>query len=299
MLKHQEDTEATSPVSAPQARVTPQELSEALAAIETRRQTEASRLAGTIPIEQAVSELHLDSSPEEIWAEVQTQREKVRTEQVRAAEAAHQEQTKQEQTKQEQTKQEQARQQQFRQPQAAQWVVAPPRQKRRRGFRIFLPLVGVWTLFHFAILPNISTHHPPAVHTVHTAQMTTLAQIPDGTEAYADSAALVQLSEGKPLANVSVDKTLGDNTWTVFKRGGHVYLRGYILQTDSLQSLAGKPVNVYNSDNSGELEGEKTSAITLRVDNTPLQKSNGDADFSEVTVPNFQPDPVTTLTPWR
>ncbi len=289
MLKHQEDVETGPPVFASQARVTPAELSEALAAIESRKQAEASRLAGTIPIEQAVSELHLDSSPEEIWAEVQTQREKMRTEErrteerrteeVRAAEAA--------------------RQQQFRQPQAASWVAAPSRQKRRRGFRIFLPLVGIWTLFHFGILPNILTHPTPTVRVVHTAQVTTLAQIPDGTEVYADSAALVQLSEGKPLATVSVDKTQGDNTWTVFKRSGHVYLRGYILQTDSLQSLAGKPANVYNSDNSGELEGEKTSAITLRADSVPLQKSGGDDDYSAVTLPNFQPDPVTTLTPWR
>ena len=280
MLKHQED-----PSSAPQARVTPAELSEALAAIETRKQAEANRLAGTIPIEQAVSELHLDSSPEEIWAEVQTQREKMRTEQVRAAAEAAQ--------------REQARQEQFRQPQAAQWVATPPRQKRRRGFRIFLPLVGIWTLFHFGIVPNIFTHPTPTVHVVHTAQRTTLSQIPDGTEAYADSAALVQLSEGKPLANVSVDKTAGGNTWTVFKRSGHVYLRGYILQTDSLQSLAGKPVNVYNDDDTSELHHQETSAITLRVDRVPLQKSNGDEDFSEVTVPNFQPDPLTTLTPWR
>lgn len=288
MLKHQEDPEAA--VSAPQARVTPAELSEALAAIEARKQAEASSLAGTIPIEQAVSDLHLDSSPEEIWAEVQTQREKIRTEQVRAASEA---------ARREQARQEQIRQEQFRQPQAAQWIAAPSRQKRRRGFRIFLPLVGIWTLFHFGILPNIFTHHTPTVRVVHTAQMTTLAQVPDGTEAYADSAALVQLSEGKPLANVSVDKAQADNTWTLLKRNGHVYLRGYILQTDSLQSLAGKPVNVYNSDNSGELEGEKTSAITLRVDSVSLQKSGGDDDYSEVTLPNFQPDPVTTLTPWH
>ncbi len=292
MLKHQEDLEpAAVPVSAPQARVTPAELSEALAAIEARKQAEASRLAGTIPIEQAVSELHLDSSPEEIWAEVQAGRAKVQTEQAQA-EQAH----AAEAARKEQARQEQFRQQQFRQPQAASWVAAPPRQKRRRGFRIFLPLLGIWTLFHFGILPNIFSHHPTAVH---QAQMTTLAQIPDGTEAYADSAVLVQLSEGKPLANVSVDKTRGGNTWTVFKRGGHVYLRGYIPSTDSLQTLTGKPLSIYNGDDVGELEDHKTCALTVRVDSIPLQKSNGNDDFSEVTLPNFQPDPVTTLTPWR
>ena len=112
MLKHGEDTEADAPVSAPQARVTPQELSDALAAIEARKQAEASRLAGTIPIEQAVSELHLDSSPEELWAEVQVQRGKARTEaeqaQARAAETARQEQARRQQERQQQAAQEAA-----------------------------------------------------------------------------------------------------------------------------------------------------------------------------------------------
>ncbi len=80
---------------------------------------------------------------------------------------------------------------------------------------------------------------------------------------------------------------------------GHVYLHGFIAATDSLAPLTGKALNVYNDDNSGELTGERTSNITLRVDNMPLQKSGGDDSFSSITVPNFQPDSFTTLTPWR
>ena len=60
--------------TASQTRVTPEELSQALTAIEARKQAEASRLAGTIPISQVVSELNLDSTPEEILTEVQVQR---------------------------------------------------------------------------------------------------------------------------------------------------------------------------------------------------------------------------------
>ena len=129
--------------------------------------------------------------------------------------------------------------------------------------------------------------------------MAPLSQISDGTEVYASSATLMEISEGKPLTSMLVDKNQGDNTWTLLKRGGHVYLRGYVLQTPSLKTVAGESLNVYNDDNSGELKGEKTSAVTLRVDGVPLQKSNGDEDFSEVTLPNFQPDPLTTLTPWH
>jgi len=65
---------------ASQRRVTPQELTRALAAIETkkeeaaRRQEEEERsVAGTITLGEAVEELGLESTPEEIWAEVQAQ----------------------------------------------------------------------------------------------------------------------------------------------------------------------------------------------------------------------------------
>ena len=71
-----QDAVPEPPISVSQARVTPDELSSALAAIEARRQAEAAHLAGTIPIDQAVSELHLDSTSDEIWAEVQAQRTK-------------------------------------------------------------------------------------------------------------------------------------------------------------------------------------------------------------------------------
>ena len=96
-----------------------------------------------------------------------------------------------------------------------------------------------------------------------------------------------------------MSKNATGNRWNLIKTGGHVYLRGYIESTSSFNSLQGKPLNVYNDDNSGELDGDSTSQVTLRVDDIPLQKSGGDDGYSEVTVPNFQPDPLTTLSPWR
>ena len=116
---------------------------------------------------------------------------------------------------------------------------------------------------------------------------------------YADNTALIQISEGKPPAQITVDGNQNDNRWGLIKIGGHVYLRGYIASTNSLAPLQGKSLNVYNDDNSGELDGQETSNITLRVDNVPLQKSGGEDNYSEVTLPNFQPDPLTTLIPWH
>ena len=152
-------------------------------------------------------------------------------------------------------------------------------------------MVVVWVLVSTGVIPHF-WNHPDAAPVLHP-----LAQIPSGVEVYADDAALAQVSEGKPLAQIAVSGSATGNRWTLVKLGGHVYLRGHIASTTatSLSSLQGKPLNVYNDDDSGELEHVSSSNVTLRLDKVPVQKSGGDGDYSEVTVPNFQPDPLTTL----
>lgn len=273
-----QETDETAALPAAQVRVTPEELSQALAAIEARRQAEASRLAGTIPIDQAVSELHLDSTSDEIWAEVQAQRAK--------AAAAQREQMQREQMRQAQAAQAQAARPQF---------IAPRIRRPRRWVRFMVPLVFLGVLFHNGVIPHFGGHHAPIAAPI----LRPLAQVPDGQEVYGDNAALAQVSEGKPAAQITVSENATGNRWTLVKIGGHVYLRGYIASADSLQSLQGNALHIYNDSNSGELEGIKTSHITMRVDNIQLDKSGGGDDFSEITVPNFQPDPLTTLSPWH
>ena len=262
MLKSQDAASSTQASAAP-PRVTPEELSRALAAIEARRQSEAARLAGTIPIDQAVTELHLDSTSEEIWAEVQAHR---------AAAVPTQAQT-------------------------AKPQLIAQRPRRRRAWSGFLaPVVLVGALLYAGVIPHhFGGHSPRAAAPV----LRSLSQIPDGKEVYADDSALVQVSEGKPPAQITVSENATGNRWAMVKIGPHVYLHGYIARTSTLQPLQGKPLNIYNDDNAGELEGNVTSNITLRVDQIPLQKSGGDGDFSEVTLPHFQPDPLTTLNPWH
>ena len=288
MLRQQ--TEETPILPAEQVRVTPEELSQALAAIETRKQAEAGRLAGTIPIDQAVSELRLDSTSDEIWAEVQAQRAK--------AAAAEREQEEQEQASQQAREARRAARREQAASLAQQQTVAPRPRQRRGWVRLFMPAVVVWVLVQNGVIPHFWSH---SSHRTHAAApiLRSLAQVPDGKEVYADDAALVQVSEGKAPGQITVSENSTGNRWAMVKIGGHVYLHGYIASTDSLQPLGGKALTVYNDDNSGELEGERTSNITLRVDNIPLQKSGGDEDFSEITVPGFQPDPLTTLTPWH
>ncbi len=278
MLRTQDaNTDPPTPVS--QARVTPEELTQALAAIESRKQAEASRLAGTIPIGDAITDLHLDSTPEDIWAEVQAQRAKADTSQAQSSpEAAEQKVPRGAKVT----------------VQVRQQSVTPSRNWRKSGV-IGMVLVG-WLVLHNAFGSH-SGHHVPS----HVAApiLRPLAQVPDGQEVYADDSALAQVSEGKPLPQITVSENESGNRWKIFRRSGHVYLRGYIESADSLQPLQGKPLNVYNDDNSGELHGDPTSNITVRVDKIPLQKSGGDGDFSGVTVTNFQPDPLTTLSPWH
>lgn len=79
MLEQQAEPEQNLPAAS--ARITPDELRRTVANIEARRaeaarlaEIEAQRQANTVPIGEAVQELALDIAPEEIWAEVQTER---------------------------------------------------------------------------------------------------------------------------------------------------------------------------------------------------------------------------------
>lgn len=56
-------------------RVTSGELTQALTQIEARKEAEAQRLAGTIPLGQAVEDLGLEVTPEELLAEVRALRQ--------------------------------------------------------------------------------------------------------------------------------------------------------------------------------------------------------------------------------
>ena len=68
------EVEQNVDTNAAQARVTPQELVQATAAIEARHHARAQHDAATIPIGEAVQQLNLEATPEELLAEVQTQR---------------------------------------------------------------------------------------------------------------------------------------------------------------------------------------------------------------------------------
>ncbi len=275
MLQNEPSAEQVTPPG--QVRITPEELSQAVAAIERRKEAEALRLAGTIPIDEAVSSLHLNATPGEIWAEVQSQRAKAAPPppQIRPINAPSA--------------------QAYSSESQAQVQTPAPRQGRRRGGLATLAIVfGV--LYATGAIPHFGHHSGPTP----PALTATAAQITDGTPFYCDDAGLVQISEGKTPSQVRVDpKEAFNNSWTLVKMNGHIYLRAFIAHTDSVQSLAGKPLVVVNDDNSGTLDGEETSQTTLRVDGVPLQISGGDDGYTEITLPDFHPDSFTTTSPWH
>ena len=278
MLKNQ-DTVPEPQITSGAPRVTPEELTQALAAIEARKQAEASRLAGTIPIDQAISDLHLDSTSDEIWDEVQAQRAKASAAVPRVQPRV-----------------------QAIPPQTV--TVQPQKSKPRLGWMgIFTPILIGWVLIQTGIIPqfwgHVSHSVPPIFHSAAPPILRPVSSFADGTDFYADDAALVQISEGKPFSQITASKNETGNRWTMLKSNGHIYLHGYIVNTKSLLLLQGKALHIYNDDNSGELNGDSTSKITIQVDGVPLQRADGDGDgYSEVSVPNFQPGPMTTLDDW-
>ena len=75
MLKHEDNPDTLSQTAA-QVRVTPEELATAVSRIEARKDTDQRRAEGTIPIEEAVQQLGLQVTPEEVLAEVRAGRQR-------------------------------------------------------------------------------------------------------------------------------------------------------------------------------------------------------------------------------
>ena len=73
MLKHEDNPDILSQPAA-QVRVTPEELATAVSRIEARKDTDQRRADGTIPIGEAVQQLGLEVTPEEVLAEVRAAR---------------------------------------------------------------------------------------------------------------------------------------------------------------------------------------------------------------------------------
>lgn len=197
MLRHDDNPEATAaPSPAAQVRVTPQELAEALARLDARQ----GGLDGTIPLGDAVQELGLNATPEELLREIEAGR---------------------------------ARQQ------ASHPKMRVARAGRAAAALTCGGLLLLGGLFAFrgeapappAAIAVLAPATPQAAPI--TVPDTLLVRQRDGKMVL-----LSEVTDGQPvlcdLAATDTSATLtnwspGDGHWTLIKHGGRVYLRGWIM----------------------------------------------------------------------
>ncbi len=252
-------------VEAAHVRVTPQELAQATAIVEARRDAEAKRLADTIALGEAVQQLGLAATPEELFAEVQALR-------------ANTQNTTKTETNSEVTNQ-------IDTTTYCTWLA---------GFAVLAPIL---IMLIAEIGPHISamgrTDYAPAPTAVQTlpftpAQAQSFAPAPvanaasveaarvrdmnpglfqsldlkEGQSAHCSINEIKSLARGANPASVWVTRKMSGYTWVVMRQGGTFRVPCYTTSADAIKIANGQPASV-----SGFKDGDSTTPITL-----PLEK---------------------------
>ena len=253
-------------------RVTPEELTRALAKIEARKQEalrneEAAReskqayLSATIPVEEAVRELNLEVSPDEIWAEVQEQRAAdTHTETIPAAV----------------------------EPEAVEEGVSlyhvpelknPPAFVVRRPHRwtgrqsavtgLILAVLG-FTALSSQLHRSLHSTVPLGQAVQAAPSQFNVAGFPNGIPFELTGEDLDRLLHGEDAAKVGVDPNnnydpnVSYGWWSLVKYDDHVYVRGYVPAPPSKEQF---PHRVVEIDNAIVPEdGNRPAEVTLRLD---------------------------------
>lgn len=234
-LQSQEEPDA--PVPAAQVRVTPQELASALARLESRHEAGRQHEAGTVALGEAVQELGLPVTPEELWREVQSDRAQaqpapLRSKQTRAARLSG--------------------------------VAAAT----------LLAVMGMFALSQTRSVPP--TPEPAIVLAPATPQAAPIS-LPQGLVVRDTGNRMVLLSEVADNRPVLCNLTATDQTaafapfasdsqhWTLVKHGGRVYLRGWIADM-SPAALRSSPVEIHPLRQYVVSAGLHPVPVTLPVD---------------------------------
>lgn len=259
MLRQQETVVPASfpppAATAEETRVTAEELAEALSAIETRRAERARGMEGTLPIGEAIRQLDLEASPDEILAEVQARRSR----QAQQAQAAA-----------------------LRGPQ------------RRRGWLALLALPPAFLSMILILYlgRSASVIAPPAVAQVAQVDSPVPAlgqdiQVVDETGGRQVVRMLAEIGDGRPVrcdwndavrllpGGAEIQKGMGNLTpeqgaskhWRLIKFGGKLYLRGWLALPMSETALRSAPVILYSTPPAPE----EAAKITLPVETSRFQ----------------------------
>ncbi len=194
-MLRQETDETASPSPAASVRVTPEELAAALARLEARQ----GEREGTIPLGDAVQELGLNATPEELLREIEAGRARQRadhprTRLARAGQAA-----------------------------AAALIGGLLLLGGLFAFRGEAPAPPAAIVAPAPATPQAAISIPDTLLVRRPdGKMALLSEVTDGQPVLCDLAAT---NTGATLANWSS----GDGHWTLIKHGGRVYLRGWIM----------------------------------------------------------------------
>jgi hypothetical protein len=228
-------------------RVTAQELSTAIRAVEQRRRESSERRTNTLTLGEAIEHLSLDATPEELLAEVEQQR--------RLAAVAR-------------------RRGSLRPKRLPQrWLCWPA------GVAVAL----VWFGANFVSVRQ--EHHRRTAHPVLATStprsapsdipvtvpgpdgrpaVVTLAEVPEGQAALVSSAALPRLMRVEPAVH---EVLRSDLYWTLVRYGGRVYVRGYLDTTAARRAALIGPFSLRNESPQVDGNGRPLSpSVTLPLD---------------------------------
>jgi hypothetical protein len=216
-LRHTE--QMTSEYSAAEsARVTPEELAQALAAVESRRAEEQQREADTIALGDAILQLDLNVTPEELLAEMNRQRQE------RQQAGVHKKQ----------------------------------RRQRILVLGMALCASLLFNLLYIArshvdVAPARAatvTPGPPGA----LPNFPKLSQVPDGLTVFVDHETLSALASGTPENAVVVDARQyvdSRRLWRLVKHAGKVSVQAFISEADALSIANDREGLVYATDPTG------------------------------------------------
>jgi hypothetical protein len=221
---------------AAKVRVTPEELTQALTAVEAKSEERSRQLADTISLGDAVQQLGLQVSAEELLAEITAQR---------------------------------SRQLQPRKT-ATRLVI-----RRNAAAAIAVGLLMLAFLLILRSMPRSApalSIPPPAEAALQPTASTgypLLSEVPDGQTVQCDFPTLKSLAAGTNPATVHVDARPEDpasRLWTVIKHNGKLFVKGWGLQSEALKAVNGQNAVLYASQTFGEVTTEARVPIEVPID---------------------------------
>lgn len=269
MLNHK-STETETPGLASEVRVTPAELANAVASLQARNQELARRLEGTIPIGQALEELSLDTTPEEVLAEVEALR-RVRRRRPRIG---------------------------GKRLKAV--VLALVSLGLLTGIGYDLDAIGGSPPEMHLYQETMASLQRKLIVQDRTAQgpvLRTLAEVPEGRTVFCSVLGALYIVDSRMATTGPIpgpDNDGSDATWRIVKLDGDIYLRGWVRERLSPESCASVDhLTVYNAPGAPGL-GSRPVPISLKLTGVPGFSPFGDRAFRR-TMPsldflNFHPN---------